>query len=109
MNAGVIETGSSAATWMAASAAWMRLASATMATMGITGGQMAAVVGAREITLGECAGLVLPMTGHPGDRRRRQRTVVHTGIEPQIIGEVVFDHANDPLVALVAEKSPATR
>lgn len=42
MNAGVIETGSSAATWMAASAAWMGLASATMATMGITGGQMAA-------------------------------------------------------------------
>jgi PPE-repeat protein len=42
MNAGVLETGSSAATWMAASAAWMGLASATMATIGITGGQMAA-------------------------------------------------------------------
>ncbi|MFA5710759.1 PPE domain-containing protein [Mycolicibacterium sp.] len=42
MNAGVLETGSTSATWAAASAAWMGLASATLATMGIVGGQMAA-------------------------------------------------------------------
>lgn len=42
MNAGVLETGSTSATWAAASAAWMGLASTTLATMGITGSQMVA-------------------------------------------------------------------
>ncbi len=40
MNAGVIETGSTSATWASASAAWMGLASATLATLGITSAQM---------------------------------------------------------------------
>ena len=44
MNAGVLETGSTAATWAAASAAWLGLAEAALATMGITGGQMAASI-----------------------------------------------------------------
>lgn len=44
MNAGVIETGTTGATWAAASAAWLGLADATLATMAITGGQMAASV-----------------------------------------------------------------
>ena len=44
MNAGVIETGSTGATWSAASAAWLGLADATLATMAITGGQMAASI-----------------------------------------------------------------
>lgn len=44
MNAGVIETGSTGATWAAASAAWLGLADATLATMAITGGQMAASI-----------------------------------------------------------------
>lgn len=44
MNSGVLETGSTAATWAAASAAWLGLADATLATMGITGGQMAASI-----------------------------------------------------------------
>lgn len=42
INATVIETGSTGATWAAASAAWLGLADATLATMAITGGQMAA-------------------------------------------------------------------
>ena len=44
MNAAVIETGSTGATWLAASMAWLGLAEATLSTMGITGGQMAASV-----------------------------------------------------------------
>jgi PPE-repeat protein len=42
MNATMLETGSTSATWAAASAAWMGLASAAMAAAGITGAQMAA-------------------------------------------------------------------
>ncbi len=44
INATVIETGSTGATWAAASAAWLGLADATLATMAITGGQMAASI-----------------------------------------------------------------
>jgi len=44
LNAAVIETGSTGATWVAASMAWLGLAEATLSTMGITGGQMAASV-----------------------------------------------------------------
>ncbi|KMV17586.1 hypothetical protein ACT17_14925 [Mycolicibacterium conceptionense] len=40
MNAGVLETGSTSATWAAASSAWLGLASATLAALGITGTQM---------------------------------------------------------------------
>lgn len=54
INASVIETGSTSATWAAASAAWLGLASATLATMGITGGQMmaslASISGVRSMT-----------------------------------------------------------
>ena len=42
MNATMLEAGSTSATWAAASAAWMGLASAAMAAAGITGAQMAA-------------------------------------------------------------------
>lgn len=42
LNSGVIETGSTQATWMAASAAWMGLAEAAMTAMAITGTQMVA-------------------------------------------------------------------
>lgn len=44
MNAGVLETGSTSATWAAGSAAWMGLASAAMATMGIVAQQMGATL-----------------------------------------------------------------
>lgn len=44
INATVIETGSTGATWAAASAAWIGLANATMAAATITGGQMAASI-----------------------------------------------------------------
>ena len=44
MNAGVIETGSTGATWAAASAAWLGLADATLAAAAITGGQMMASI-----------------------------------------------------------------
>lgn len=44
MNAVVIETGTTGATWAAASAAWLGLAETTLATMGITGTQMAASI-----------------------------------------------------------------
>lgn len=54
INASVIETGTTSATWAAASAAWLGLASATLATMGITGGQMmaslASISGTRSMT-----------------------------------------------------------
>lgn len=42
MNAGVIETGSTSATWVSASASWAGLMAATLATMGAAGAQMAA-------------------------------------------------------------------
>lgn len=42
MNATMLETGSTSATWAAASSAWMGLASAALAAAGITGSQMAA-------------------------------------------------------------------
>lgn len=44
MNAGVLETGSTSATWAAGSAAWMGLATAAMATMGIVTQQMGATL-----------------------------------------------------------------
>lgn len=44
MNAGVLETGSTSATWAAGSAAWMGLATAAMATMGIVAQQMGATL-----------------------------------------------------------------
>lgn len=44
INAAVIETGSTGATWAAASAAWLGLANATLAAAQITGTQMAASV-----------------------------------------------------------------
>ena len=44
MNAVVLETGTTGATWAAASAAWLGLAEATLAAMGITGTQMAASI-----------------------------------------------------------------
>ena len=42
MNATMLESGSTSATWAAASTAWMGLASAALAAAGITGAQMAA-------------------------------------------------------------------
>lgn len=42
LSAGMLETGSTGATWAAASAAWMGLASTTLATLGIVGEQMMA-------------------------------------------------------------------
>ncbi|BBY54077.1 PPE domain-containing protein [Mycobacterium koreense] len=54
MNSGVIETGSTSATWMAASAAWMGLSDVAMVTMGIVGAQMFAstttISGIRSLT-----------------------------------------------------------
>lgn len=44
MNAGVLESGSTSATWAAGSAAWMGLASAAMATMGIVAQQLGATL-----------------------------------------------------------------
>lgn len=44
INAAVIETGTTGATWADASAAWLGLADATLTTMGITGGQMFASI-----------------------------------------------------------------